>query len=126
MPQNIAIDGLADAIMDELEAYDQQVTDSMKKACQEVALQCLQDIKNNAPEHTGKYKKGWRATVAYEADDDIRIVVHNKTHYRLTHLLENGHVKRGGGRVEGRPHIAPAEGKAREALIGKIKVVVRG
>ncbi|MNW18141.1 hypothetical protein D3C71_2175820 [compost metagenome] len=36
-------------------------------------------------------------------------MIYNEKHYRLTHLLEKGHVKRGGGRVAARVHIEPVE-----------------
>ena len=39
----------------------------------------------------------------------------------LPHLLEHGHAKRDGGRVEAKPHIASAEAKAEEQLLKDIK-----
>lgn len=117
----ISTDGLADAIMKELDEYSDDVAAAVKEEVEEVSKQCVSDIQENAPVRTGKYKKSWKRKKTYESKSDIRITVHS-TQYQLTHLLENGHAKVGGGRVEGIPHIAPAEEKAAERLENKVKV----
>lgn len=117
---------LADAVANELAEYSQDVTDGLKKEVKSVAKECKVEIQNNSPVMTGSYKKGWRDQVAFEGKEDIRVVVRNKTDYQLTHLLENGHAKRNGGRVQGKPHIRPAEQNAEKKLLQRVKVVVRG
>lgn len=49
------------------------------------------------------------------------MTVYSKNRYQLAHLLEHGHAKRGGGRVSGKPHIAPAEENGVEMLENLIK-----
>ena len=120
------VDDLEKAIMDELWAYSEDVTEQLKTDVKQVAKECMRDIKNNAPKLTGAYKKSWKVKTAYEDKEDIRVIIHSQKHYRLTHLLEHGHAKVGGGRVEGKPHIGPAEQKAEEKLIKKVKVSISG
>lgn len=120
------VDGLAAAIAAELEKYSQDVTDGLKKEVKQVAKECKQEIQQKSPVLTGSYKKGWRDRVAFENAEDIRAEVYNKTDGPLTHLLENGHAKVTGGRVDGKPHIAPAEQNAEKKLVQRAKVVVRG
>lgn len=122
----VKIDGLADAIVKELEEYRQDITDELKREIKTVAKECKQDIQRNSPVLTGSYRKGWQDKVAYEGDDDIRVIVRNRTDYQLTHLLEYGHAKVNGGRVQGHPHIGPAEQRAEEKLMKKVKVVIKG
>lgn len=126
MMAGIRVEDLASAIEEELSAYSQEVTDGLKKEVKQVAKECKEEIQQNSPVLTGSYKKGWTSQVAYENQEDIRVEVRNKTDYQLTHLLENGHAKVTGGRVEGHPHIAPAEQNAEKKLLKKVKVVVRG
>lgn len=121
-----SVTDLAEAIAKELEQYSQDVTDGLKKEVKQVAKECKLEIQQKSPVLTGDYKKGWRDQVEYESGQDIRVVVRNKTDYQLTHLLENGHAKVNGGRVQGKPHIRPAEQNAEKKLLQRVKVVVKG
>lgn len=120
--KQVYVGNFAEAISAELAVYSDEVTEAVKAECNDVADECLQEIKANSPVQTGKYKKAWRKKVEFENREDIRIRVFNAKYPGLTHLLEKGHAKVGGGRVEGRPHIKPAEQHAAEKLTNKIKV----
>lgn len=79
------------------------------------------DIQTNAPKRTGRYKKSWAVKKTAESSNSITMTIHSKDRYQIAHLLEHGHAKRGGGRVAGREHIAPAEEKGNRELVQKIE-----
>ena len=110
------IDSLADDIMAGLREYAELADDAMKNAVKKTATSVKKEISANAPKKSGDYAKSWKATKTSENSHTLKMTVHSKDHYRLAHLLEKGHAKRGGGRVAGQPHIAPAEENGAEML----------
>ena len=121
----VRIDDLADEVMKGLKDYAQLAVDDLKTAIKNAGETVKDEIEKTAPKKTGKYRKSWAVKKTNETSDSIKVVVHSKTHYRLTHLLENGHAKRGGGRVAARPHIAPAQKKGEEQLIREVERKLR-
>ena len=126
MAQKVAIDKLADTIMAGLKEYADLDTDDMKAAVKKAGQEVRKDIQANAPKRTGKYAKSWTVKTTKETSSSLEVTVHSKNRYQLAHLLEYGHAKRGGGRVSGRPHIAPAEQKGIEQLERDIKKALGG
>lgn len=135
MSNIVSIDDMSKVLAEALQDYCQDVTDGLKADINTVAKETVTELKATSPQdkrkttRRGRYAKGWKETTVYEGDLDIRVEVHNKTDYQLAHLLEFGHEVVVGGKVvghyDGIPHIRPAEEKAEEKLMKKVKVRVR-
>jgi len=115
------INSMADEITRALRQYTNEVQEEVDKAAEEVAEDAVGELKQTSPERTGRYAKGWTKT-----KKDGKWIIHNKKHYRLTHLLEKGHAKVNGGRVGARVHIAPVEHRAIDDFIERVERAVEG
>lgn len=103
-----------------MDQVDKDVKNSAKRNIDRVSKESVQKLKNTSPVKTGSYAKGW----GVKRMGDMDVVVHNRTDYQLTHLLENGHVirnKKGTyGRTHGIKHIKPVEEWAVDELPRRI------
>lgn len=94
-----------------LSDYGDEVRRNMKPVVKKVAQEGVQHLKKGSPRQSGRgrhYATGWRVKIE-EKRLSVSAVLHNATKPGLTHLLEHGHAKRGGGRVRAIPHIKPVE-----------------
>ena len=117
----IKIDQLASTIMEVLQDYTDLATDDLKAAVKKAGTTVRKQIQATAPSDTGKYAKSWSVKNTKETSNSLEVTVYSKNRYQLAHLLEFGHAKRGGGRVAGKAHIAPAEEKGIEELEKEIE-----
>lgn len=126
MSSKISIDQMADAIMEGLTEYAELATADMKKAVKSASKTVKKEIQANAPRKSGAYAKSWTIKTVRESTHALEQTVHSKNRYQLAHLLEHGHAKRGGGRVAGKSHIAPAEQLGIEQLENAIEKALGG
>ncbi len=120
---NVSVDQLAEAVAQAVRDYSDAVSDAVAHKVDEVADAILMDAAENAPVKTGAYARAFRKTSLDEFGRTRRIIW-NKKFYRLVHLLEFGHAKRGGGRVPGRPHLRPAYERYGAQLPEHIKRII--
>ena len=114
--KKVSIDGLASAVMEELEEYNELATETMKAAVDRAGKTVRDEIRANAPVRSGRYARSWTARRTRESATTLEVTVYSPSRYMLAHLLEHGHAKRNGGRVRAIPHIAPAEAVGEEQL----------
>ena len=119
--QRVSADRMAEAVMDGLLEYAELAADVMKDCVKKAGNTVKKETQAGAPVRTGKYKRSWAVKRQRETSSTLEVVVHSRNRYQLTHLLEKGHAKRGGGRVKAVPHIAPAEEKGVRELEEGIK-----
>ena len=121
MGSRISVSDLARAVNEAMSEYRDLTEQTLKSAVTEVAKETKDIAKENSPSLSGRYKKGWATKKTTDTSGQISVTVYNRARPGLTHLLEKGHAKRGGGRVSGIPHIAPAEEHAVSELEARIR-----
>lgn len=115
---------IANEITKALREYTTEVEEGLEKAKEKAAKDGAKTLKTTSPKRpgSGKYAKAWRAT----KEGGTWVIHVAAPHYRLAHLLEKGHAKRGGGRVPGRVHIAPVEEQVIDQFTNDVERVIRG
>lgn len=113
-------ESVAAQMKDLLDEVNKEVKDATKHGIDTVSKESVQKLRNTSPRKSGSYSKGW----AVKREGEMDVIIHNRTDYQLTHLLENGHVirnKKGTyGRTNGIKHIAPVEEWAVDELPRRI------
>lgn len=107
-----SIDKLGASIEKILAEYGDEIQENIDEITVKVGKAGVTALRNESKEKfggTGKYAKGWKSEVV-KTRLGTSVILYNQTP-GLPHLLEHGHAKRKGGRVEGKPHIAPVESK---------------
>jgi len=83
-----------------LDGASKEVRRAMSNAQDKVAKEAVQQLKDTSPRKRPEFYKGWAIKRERTGDGVPDVIVYNKTHPGLTHLLENGHVViNGKGRV---------------------------
>ena len=124
--KTVSVDQMAEAIMEGLQEYNDLAAEKVKKAVKSSARLVKDEINASAPVRTGRYAKSWRTKTMKETNESLEITVYSPSRYMIAHLLENGHAKRGGGRVRAIPHIKPAEEMGIEQLESDITRALGG
>ena len=110
-----------------LTKYSDDISDGIKNLSDECADELKEELKKTSPRKRGKYAKAWKVKNLSNGRLNYANVVYNPRG-QLTHLLENGHALRRGGRsigiVKAYPHISPAENKIKKKYENGIKEII--
>lgn len=109
--KTVGIDNLASAIEEQLTLYEKGVTEGIRKQTDKSMRQLVRETKDTAP--VGHRKKHYRDSITSKVTKNTYREYEKQWYvkgpdYRLSHLLNNGHQLRDGGRYEGTQFITKA------------------
>lgn len=104
MNEFITADKLSETINKALTEYNENVVEGLKKQTKRAMKDLVTNTKADAP--VGKRQKHYRDHITSGTLSDTKFGIEKVWYvrgsdYRLSHLLNNGHAKKNGGRVEG-------------------------
>ena len=127
MSSSIKIENLQKEVTKYLTDYVEDIEEGVQETTDKLSKEAVKEIKQASPKRQGTrknpYYKGWTSKKEKKGKKYTR-KIHNKTNYQLTHLLENGHATRNGGRTKAQPHIKPVEEKYNKLYEKEIKAVI--
>ncbi len=116
---------LDDAIKEILSDVSEDIREEVNTAAKKAAKKAVKELKSSSPKDKGDYAKSWGVK---EEGNSItgskKYIVHNKKYYRLTHLLEHGHVNRDGSRARAFPHIAKVNDEVCEEFVKDVEKAI--
>lgn len=123
MGKTVTIDGLADAIMHELNEYKNLAAIDVRETAEAVAKEGAKKLRESSPigDSLKHYKSGWTVKAEVAGINKFSFVVHNRLKPGLAHLLEHGHQLRQGGRSPAIVHIKLIEEWCNEEFEKRIK-----
>ena len=131
--QSIQPNQLMEAVTGILNDYSEEVGKSVKEDVLDSGKRCVELVHQNI-DSAGiggkKYRKSFKSTTTKDTPWITTVEIHSPKHYRLTHLLEFGHVVKRKGKVLGNarayPHLSPAEKEAEQILEKKVTISIKG
>lgn len=111
----MALDLITPQIQKIFDEYDRDMKRKVNNSVDKVGKEAVSKLKNTSPKRPGhgEYAKSWEIKRDRGRNGINDFTIRNKDHYRLTHLLEKGHVirnKKGTyGRTQPIKHIKPVE-----------------
>lgn len=111
-----------------LNDYSDELRDEVEQAIKtsaDTTTKLLRTVADQLHHRTGEYAKGWTVTKVESTWKGVQAIIYNKTKPGLAHLLNNGHAKRGGGRVSGDSHIDDVTEFAQENLFNEVEKMIR-
>lgn len=100
---------LANEISKMLTTYTEDVTEIAKDVVDKISQEVSDEVKDHVTFNDRVYTKHFKIKKTFEDKRNKRNTWYVDKYYRLTHLLEYGHITRNGGRTRAFPHVKYGE-----------------